>query len=78
MAYGEEESVDSDVYKLFVGLALSFYQMGSFNAVIAKKTKGVVLKEYLDVLGCLNALLHHLRRTEKRLAHNEIYLLCQS
>ena len=75
MADGEEESVDGNVDHLLVGFALAFHQVSTLDTVLTKQSHGVVLKQYLNILGILHALLHHFRGTEERLAHDEVDLL---
>ena len=51
--------------------------MHTFNAVLAVKPCGVVLEEYLDVLGSHHSLLHYLGSAEEWLADNEVNLTAQ-
>ena len=78
MANSQEESVNLDVYQLFVRFALTLHQMSTFYAVLSKQSEGVMLKEDFDVLCLADTLLHDLRGTEERLADDEIDFLGQS
>ena len=60
MTNSQEETVNLDIYKLFVGLTLAFYQMSAFYAILTKETKGIVLEQDFDVLTFHDSLLHHL------------------
>ena len=74
MADGQEEAVDGHVVALFVGLAHALHQMHAFHAVLAIEAHGIVLEQHLDLLVVHHALLHHLRRTQIGLAHDEVHL----
>ena len=74
----QEETVNLDIYQLFVGLTLALYEMSTFDTILAKETQRVVFEEYLDVLAVHHALLHDLGGTQEGLADNHIHLLGQS
>ena len=71
-------AVDLDVNLLLVCLAATLHEMCAFYTVLTVESDSVVLKEHLDVLSVHHSLLHHLRGSEEWLAHDEIYLLCQT
>ena len=71
MSDSEEEARNGDVVLLAINLA----QTRSRNAIfVAQDLHSVMLKQDLDVRGVEDALLHRLRCTKERLAHDKIDL----
>ena len=78
MTNSQEESVNLYIYQLFVSLTLAFYEMSTFDTVLAKETQRIVFEEYLDIFAIHHALLHDLGSTQEGFADNHIHLLGQS
>lgn len=58
VAYCEEKSVDGYVVVLLIGFTLALHEVHAFYAVLTIEPCGIMLKEYIDVLCALDALLH--------------------